>query len=1081
MERIQKFQPDRTFALRGFTGFGAAATLCETTPDAFSVYGVFRDQADFCVLVIYDADNLYEHYTVKYLPDFNVSGLVLHFDLSYRNLQPIDSSKYSWIDWSQLDIVRANGEPVKIRLWDYAVLVSGNYSVAQGTYSFSAPGGCTVYDRLTLYINNASFDFVAGGGETAAYVAQTFANSINGYNWSTFANSSVAVLAAADNAGNLTLKNARTGTVNVSGSSVTWRSGTKFSGIAAGSAIFLAGTMHTVQAVLSPTALILNEPAAAGSGVTYLAEYGGADGNDVTVYIVIRPGNQSLAVNSPTLQLAGGNSDDVTWHVSLDFAQLGIDQIRQAWLTFAPQLTASKAYADAEWTATFRNWQISDPNNVRAFACAGPGSIRIGNADRSCSYSGTGWQTAAANNYWRGFARRSATPGDRVTVSYTCSMVHDLYLGTSLLRDRGVVEISLDGDGPTELDCFLNVTSEVVTRRRLRSAVQAGTHTVTLTLLETNHQAADSTWDITSLGFEFVFDYLEAAIASDIPEPSFIYDNVSAALDFDTDATYKVSPQRLLWHLQKVGLAGQLNEYLGVFWWGQRKRVNGAWSSAVCTFTGTWSAGDSITITIGSFPFLKAIGQWDTIETIAEHFVYYINAASVSTWAEKSGSGQVTIHMRTPSWTETFSVGWNSATGTGSSSGTLGLGQDGTWTIDTSATEPINYPVRQWHADLFSAVKNAGLSITSSFSMELVNPPDDGTATNVWKARYKDGSAVDTATDFMGVLSSQCAAVPNVTAYQQQAYTQLAKLQSAAGLTPWLQFGEFLWWYFSSRQNVPIGYVAYTSPISIGVATPHGLATGDRVIVSGVQGTTSANGTWTITVSDPTHFTLDGSSGNGDWVPGTGTMSGGSMAYYDAATTAAAMNALSRPLYTFTCQDDDPAVNGGADATFLAEQLRKHVEAIRLGALAACPDARFELLYPDDVNHATCYVNARNLYPQGGRLNAAVNLPVEWRTKETSGLDRLKVEALSWGATYRNLDLSIQAISFAATNRLSWAPEDTAYLIPWFNGTCPWPFEFQLAATRGLGLVNFWAYDHLALLSWPVPFPSPTRRSLFAA
>src|SRR5581483_8579008 len=193
-ERISKFQPDRTLALRGFTGFGAAASLCEASPTGFKVYGVFRDQADFCVLVLYDADNLYEHYSAKYLPDFNLSGMTLSFDLSYQNLQPIDSAKYSWIDWAQLDVVKVTGEPAQVRLWDYATLQSGSYSVAQGTYTISAPGGCTIYDRLTLFVNNVSFDFVAGGGETADYVARTFANSINTYNWSTFQNSSVAVM-----------------------------------------------------------------------------------------------------------------------------------------------------------------------------------------------------------------------------------------------------------------------------------------------------------------------------------------------------------------------------------------------------------------------------------------------------------------------------------------------------------------------------------------------------------------------------------------------------------------------------------------------------------------------------------------------------------------------------------------------------------------------------------------------------------------------------------------------------------------------------------------------------------------------
>src|SRR5205085_1170498 len=128
-------------------------------------------------------------------------------------------------------------------------LVSGNYSVAQGTYTFTAPNGCTIYDRLTLFVNNTSFDFVANGGETAADVARWFASYVNAYDWSSFANSSVSVLASTDDGGHLTLKYARTGRVNVEGTSVEWIDptasgvpiGIKFPGIAAGSTIYIAG------------------------------------------------------------------------------------------------------------------------------------------------------------------------------------------------------------------------------------------------------------------------------------------------------------------------------------------------------------------------------------------------------------------------------------------------------------------------------------------------------------------------------------------------------------------------------------------------------------------------------------------------------------------------------------------------------------------------------------------------------------------------------------------------------------------------------------------------------------------------
>ncbi|MBV9307677.1 MAG: hypothetical protein JOZ45_16140 [Acidobacteriaceae bacterium] len=318
-----------------------------------------------------------------------------------------------------------------------------------------------------------------------------------------------------------------------------------------------------------------------------------------------------------------------------------------------------------------------------------------------------------------------------------------------------------------------------------------------------------------------------------------------------------------------------------------------------------------------------------------------------------------------------------------------------------------------------------------------------------------------------------------MTVFQKTAFTAMAGLQNAAGLTPWLQFGEFLWWFFSSMAQ-PVGYCAYTDPISIGVAQPHGMNTGDRVVITGVGGCTAANGTWTITKTDDTHFTIPVSA-NGAWVVGTGQVRGGSMAYYDPVTTAAAQAALGRPLFKFTCQDDDPTVNGGADANFLVAQLKAHVDAIRAAVLAQYPNAKFEILYPNDVNNPVCYLGETVPYPQGGRLNAVVNLPAEWKTKTGSGLDRFKVEALSWGAQYLNLDLAEQAISFAMTPQLSWDASDVAYLVPWFNGTCPWPYEFQTACARGLALINFWAYDHLALMSWPLPFPTSTRRSFRAA
>ena len=874
----------------------------------------------------------------------------------------------------------------------------------------------------------------------------------------------------------------------------------RFPGIASGATIYINPTSkdgqdpiaYTVDRVNSATSLTLTSSAGDQAFVPYLVEYGGSDGNNLTVYMTVRTPNVNLFVDKTVLPLTGGSSD-VTWHVTLDFSALGIDQIRQAWITFAPQLANGTAYRDTEWTATFSNWSVLDPENKRTLQIAGPGSLRVGNSDPSCAYSGSGWNVQSANNYWRGFGRVTHQSGDSVAVTYSSTQTHDLYLGTSLYVDRRIVSITLDGDSATTLDCYLNTGSEIVTRRLVRAGVPAGTHTVTFTAGAVNPSAQSSAGV-----FAFIFDYIEAAVPTpNIPDALVTYENVSPALDFDTDATYKMSPQRLMWHLLKLGFRGQLNEYLGVFWWNQRKRAGGIWNSAVIDFSQqTWVEGDIATVSIGGFTLTKSVSYWEATanidpaakgDSIAQHFVFYINSATVSMWAEKTSMGQITIHTRTPNWGDTISAARKPAR-TGpveiiTPTGNLNKGTDGTWQVDPSASNPINFPVRQWHTDLFNQVKAAGLLITTSFSMELVNPPDDGSVANAWQARYYDGTAVTTDTGFASLLSSQCAFITNMTQLQQSVFTVMAGLQSAAGLTPWLQFGEFLWWFFSEI-SVPVFSVSQTAPVSIEMreTANNGAATclmsdGDRVVISGVAGCTSVNGTWPITILDSTHFTIPVGP-NGIWDGKSGQVRGGSMAYYDAVTSAAAQTALGRPLYKFNCQDDDPSVNNGADASFLAAQLKAHIDAIRTAVLQQYPNAKFEILYPNDVNNPQCLLGPGVQYAQGGRLNAAVNLPPQYLTQEGSGLDRFKVEALSWGATYLDMDRAGEAIVFALTGPMSWDTSNVAYLIPWFNGTCPWPREFGLASSRGLQLINFWAYDHLALMSWPIPLPTWSQRSL---
>ena len=57
------------------------------------------------------------------------------------------------------------------------------------------------------------------------------------------------------------------------------------------------------------------------------------------------------------------------------------------------------------------------------------------------------------------------------------------------------------------------------------------------------------------------------------------------------------------------------------------------------------------------------------------------------------------------------------------------------------------------------------------------------------------------------------------------------------------------------------------SPIAL-TTNAHGLTTGARVAVTEVGGNTAANGTWTVTVTSATTFTLNGSAGNGAYSGG---------------------------------------------------------------------------------------------------------------------------------------------------------------------------------------------------------------------
>jgi hypothetical protein len=974
-----------------------------------------------------------------------------------------------------------------------------------------------------------------------AYIAKQFVAQINGTNWNLIG-PTIALMAAQSGA-SFTVYAARYGTVNTAGTAVTFAGGQNFLGSHNGDPIQIGGTWYTIATVNSPASITLTGTAGTQTGAAYLAPGAGRDGNSVALMELHLTGTSYLTPAGAS-KLTGG-ADPTSMHFHVDFTARGIDSVRQLWLTFAPALKydsggvnpALVAFAAVEWSAVFTNWTLVDPNAVLPLKIAGPGSTTLGSRDGWVNYAGTGW-SEQGGFYFAGFARMSATAGDQVSAQYSCQHPHNLYLGTALTSGGGKFTVALDGVAVSTIDTYADAGSPIAGRRLIAIGVAAGMHAVTFTV-SAAHNAASN-------GYNCWFDFLQAAVLSDVQDPATIFLKVNAACDYDTPQTYGLSPSRAFSNLTRMGFAGDIDFYAGVFFANKRIRAGGNFHAAIVTIASA-TPGDTMFLQVGGFSYGDGLGTAfgasvfpaDTVDTLAQRFVNAINTLFVGIRAARTATGTVTITTLSP--VAGFTL-FRSGTAI-SFTGDIGLGNEGVWQIDSAQASPLNRAFKDYLADFCALVQAVGQTVTVAFSQELLAPPDLNTAAGAWGQRFADGTQVLTATGFgswgSGVVEVVTGSAPiaiqqtghgyitgntvhlasaiasgvwmvtvvdadnyqltkltsggytpgagdaafielqttqcnfnaaTMTAYVTNCYLQAAGILNAAGLVPWLQFGEVGWWFFSRVTNAAIGYASYTSPIGIGTQKPHGLSTGQGVIIAGVRGNAAANGASIVSVVDATHFTLNGSAGNGNYVAGTGTVSGGGMAYYDAYTASL------RTLGAFYTQDDAPA---SGDVAFLAGQIRTHIDAVRTAVLAAYAGAKFELLYPYDVNFPQAYSTNDLPYPQGGRLNAAVNLPPAYLAQAGSGLDRLKMEALSWGATYRNLANAQATIAFPpkpVAGAGGWPLSKTAYLIPIFNGGCPWPAEYVAAINAGTPLVNFWAVDHLTLLSWPIqPLPTAAR------
>lgn len=1005
-ETIYKLQPNRTIQLRGFSDLGAAAALHSATDTGFKVSGVFRDPADFCVLTLWDSDNFFEHPALRYLPDSNFDRLKLTFDVHYSGLRNLDSPRYRIIDWPFLDAIRPDGSKANIELFKDATLVSGNWSRASARFTI-VDNGLRQWDHVTIWYLNQAFDFLVPELECgfvftnrgAGFVHSiTVGSALYAYTEQTgdldvtiaqrlvdaMAASQIVVAARVANQVNVTARPGDGQAITVV-STANPESKKIYAVSAASIAAELARQCNATDWHEAGADIPLTAEAV-GNIVTFTAAKPGVDGNALSMYSVSK--NPQLTTLENVVQFAGGDSD-ATWRVSIDFRARGIPQARQMWLTFAPPIACGKPFEAVEWEAAFSNWTVEGPPEVRRLQVAGPGSVRVEESSSACEYRGA-WADEHGF-YSEAYAKVAKAAGSTVTIAYDCGDAHEVWLGTSVYADRGVAEVLLDGVAQADCDTHLDTGADpaVITRRRIAERVAPGRHTVVLRTKDAR---------------PFYFDFLEAVVRSDVPDDLPARPNISPALDYSTDHTYKLPPARTLWAFEKLGFAGPMNEYIGVFWWNQRSRTGAEIPRATITFTGEFKYGDQVWLNIAGTWIGKSVFATDTNATIARHFACYVNSTFVGLWAVAQDN-VLTLTSHSPTRDFQFDLSRRVDRVQGSTGDAVIVGmlrfpeselksKQGRWLVDPSQAPGLNRGARDWHADFFRECKAHDRELVVAASMELVMPPDE------FPARYYNGDPVKTDVGYgSDWWSSHCAFNSAMLAYQKDVFGCLADLMADAGLRPEIQFGEFCWWYFRSDVD-------------------------------------------------------------------------GSMALYDTDTREAAEHSLGRRLVKFTDPDEDPAaVNGGADALFLRNRLRDHVRALVSHLRSAHPDARFEVLFPYDVN----YPRPAGKRGLGGRLLRFVNFPAEWERVESAGFERLKMEGLDWGALTRDLDLVRDVMEFPVG--LGWPLDSVRYMMPIFNGGCPWESEYRIAKSIGIPAINLWAFDHVCIFGLPVLEPGKVARA----
>ena len=1056
---MKKFDPRYTFTLRGFDGRGCTGSLHDVTSNSAIVSGYFSDQADFVVLNLFNVDDLFGHNpTSKYLPDFDVTGMTLTFRLACTNCQSPTSVMFESIPWGSLSYIKKDETSGTIRLNPTSItggtVASASFTVTGPTalpfspvrltylsnvvYEIAQPAGSASvqYDYFNLFgtgynhtitIDGTTWGYVQQVGDSSTDVATNLAALI--------VDSRVTVSTSANSI--ILTPNANTGVALATNAS-------DFNG--PGSLLLINNVpvyiANQLQSQINSTNWnLIGSPYGLTSTVSsatvtiYAADYSnnqkiGVDGNRIILYSS-SDGGHAIGSLGTTYLTGGTNETYADYSVNLN----SLADLRVCWLTIAPLLAQGTAYSSQEFTYTLSN--ITLTGGVQDLYVANRLSSIINSDDTTgvaLTYFGN-WPTEMGS-FVNGKARVASVLGDKVIIRYSYPVTHNLYLGTSLRNNTGRFSVKVDGFTYSDIDTYVNSVDTINSRRLLASGVIPGEHEVTLTLLDN-----DPTY----------FDFLQVCTLTS-PTDSTTFPNYSAAIDYDTDQTYKISPWRILDVFKKLGLRGDINFYAGVFFALKRIRKGGYFTECEIEIPSV-SLGDTFFITIGGSTIGAQAYASDTPDTIMERFRNAIHTLFVGIRCTLPSTGKIKIILLTPLNGFTISV---SSSVTITLTGNLNAGNEGTWEVDSSAVNPLNKGFVDYLTNFCNLCVSESFTTTVAYSQELLNPPDQNTSVNAWTQRYNTGNAVLTATGFgtygKGYVSAVSGSGTLTITVTGHGYKSGFLVRFNNDLTTYkitvLTADTF---QITTSNTINVNDIVYavlqTEHCTYNPSTFETYQKKVYLQTAGIMNTSTLP--IQLQLGEILHWFF---------------ADGGSMAYYDEWMKAKALMDLGRVLYIFTSPNNDPSVNSYQDADWLRSLVKNYCANIVTHVKGTYPSAEFELLWPYDVNYLTEYQNTTFPFNIGGQLNRYINLPLQYETTG-SDIDRIKVEALAWGTSYRNFDLAKTAIDILP----NWPLNKRRYLSPLQNGGCPWKDEYKYATDRNIQ-IHFWALDHIILFSWQLEF-----------